>query len=124
LRLGTACTGLDIQEGAMRVHLLIEHALELETAHVRLEGLSVRFDGASGCLVVLALGQLQQLRSVGNAFARPINLFYGRSEPCTLATQLLCALLVRPDGRVFELTPDLLQPFFLLVVLKETPVGR
>ncbi len=65
LRLGAAGARLDIEEGAVRVHLAAKHALELELAHLRLEPLRVALDVARGGLVALALGQLQQLRRIG-----------------------------------------------------------
>jgi hypothetical protein len=105
----------------VRIHLLIEHPLELETPDIRLQGLGVRFDCSCGLFVVLAFRQLQQLGGVRDSLAGPVDLRYGRSQSCPLATQLLCTLLVRPDARVLELAGDLLEPFLLLVVLKETP---
>jgi hypothetical protein len=108
----------------VRIHLLVEHALELEAAYVRLEGLRIRLDGARGSLVVLAFRQLQQLARIGDALAGAIDLLYGRGEACALATQLLCPLLIGPDRRILELAGDLLEPLLLLVVLKETPEGR
>jgi len=108
----------------MRVHLIVEHALELEPAHVCLKGLSIRFYGTSGGLVIFGFRQLEQLSGVCNALTCPVDLFYCRGEPCALATELLRPLLVRPDGGIFELAPYLLEPLFLLVVLKETPSRR
>jgi hypothetical protein len=108
----------------VRIHLLVEHALELETANVCLQGHGFGLDIASRRLVVLTLCQLEQLGGIGNSLRRPVNLLYRCSEPCTFAAQLLRTLLVRPDGRLFELAPDLLQPFFFLVVLKGTPEGK
>jgi hypothetical protein len=105
----------------VRIHLLVEHALELEPAYIRLESLRVRLDDACGGLVVLALSQLQELGGISDSLAGAIDLLYGRGETRALATQLLRPLLVRPDGWILELAGDFLEPLLLLVVLKETP---
>ena len=67
LGFGAAGAGLDVHEGAVRVHLAVEHALELEAAHLGLEALRVALDVARGGLVVLAFGELEQLGGIGDA---------------------------------------------------------
>jgi hypothetical protein len=101
----------------------VEHALQLETTHLRFEGLRVPFDVGRCALVVLALGEIEQLRGVGNAFGRAIELADLRRQPGAFAPQLLRTLGFRPDRGVFQLAADLLQALFLEIVFKETPEG-
>jgi hypothetical protein len=91
-------------------------------AHHRLELARVRFDIARRGLVVLALGQIEQLGGIGDTLGRPIDFTDVRGQPRPLPSELLSALLVRPDRGVLQLAPYLLEAFFLEVVLKETPV--
>jgi hypothetical protein len=108
----------------MRIHLLVEHALELEAAHSFFERLGVVLDGTRGSFVVLALGQLEQLCGVSNSLARPIYLVYCRREACALTSELLSPLLIGPDAGLLELASNLFEPLLLLVVFKETPEGQ
>lgn len=62
-----------------------EHALELETSHVRLERHCLGLDVPGGCLVVFALGEIEKLRGVGNALGRLVNFLNGGGEPGALA---------------------------------------
>jgi hypothetical protein len=105
------------------VHLLVEHAFQLEAPDALLERLGIRLDGARSPFVVLGFGELEQLCGVRNSLAGLIDLLYRGGKPRALASQLLCPLLVGPDSRVFQLSGDFLEPLFLLVVLKETPEG-
>src|SRR3546814_11025602 len=61
LRLGTAGPGLDVDEGVGRIHLAGEHALELQPVDAAGEALDILDHGAGRVLVVLGLGQVQQL---------------------------------------------------------------
>jgi hypothetical protein len=108
----------------VRVHLAAEHALELEPAHLALEPLGIAADVARGALIALRLGQLQQLRRIGNALGGGIDLPDVGVQAGALLPQLLRPLRLRPYRRVLELPPYLLQALFLAVVLKETPVAR
>src|SRR5581483_6428319 len=124
LSLGPAGTGLDVEEGAVRVHLLVEHAFELETPHIRLQRLRIRLDRPGGGLIVLALGHLEKLSGIRDALAGPIDLLHGCRQSGALAPELLRPLLVGPDGRILELAGNFLEPLLFLVVLKETPEGK
>jgi hypothetical protein len=57
---------------------------------------------------------------MAHAAQRLHHLFQARP----LATQLLGALRIIPDGRVFQLTTDLDQAFLLGIEVKDTPYGR
>jgi hypothetical protein len=102
----------------------VKHALQLETSYVGLKSLRVGIDVASGGFVALTLRELEQLGGVRYAFSGAVDLARVGGQLGPFAPQLLRPLGLRPDGRVFELAADLFQAFFLVVVLKETPVRR
>jgi hypothetical protein len=108
----------------VRVHLAAEHAFELEPANLAFELLGIAPDVLGGGLITLPLGQLEQLRRIGDALGRAIDLREVGAEAGTLLPELLRPLRLRPDGRVLELPPYLLEALFLAIVLKETPVAR
>jgi len=108
----------------VRVHLAAEHALELEAADLGIQPQGVLLDVAGGRLVALALGELQELRRIVDALGGAINLPDLGGEARTLFPELLRALRLRPDARVLELPPYLLEALFLAIVLKETPEAR
>jgi len=91
-------------------------------AHHRFELAGIGLDITGRGLVVLALGQIEELSGIGDAFGGPINFSDVRGQPRPLPSELLSTFLVRPDGGVLQLAPYLLEAFFLGVVLKETPV--
>jgi hypothetical protein len=105
----------------MRIHLAIEHPLQLELAHAAFEAHCVPLDVFRGALVVLALGELEQLRGVGDGLGRAVQLLELRGKLRTLAAELTCLVRVLPDGRIFQLANYLFEAFLLVVVLKETP---
>jgi hypothetical protein len=108
----------------VRVHLAAEHALELQPADIALEALSILLDVPGGGLIGLCLGQLQELRRIGDALGGAIDLRDVGTEARALLAELLRPLRLRPDGRILELPTYLLEALFLAVVLKETPVAR
>jgi hypothetical protein len=105
----------------VRIHLAAEHALQLELAHAAFEARRVTLDVFRGAFVVLALGELEQLRGVGDGLCGAIQLLELRGELRALAAELTCLVGVLPDGRIFQLANYLFEAFFLVVVLKETP---
>lgn len=68
----------------MRVHLVGEHALELETADVRLERHGFGLDVLGGRFVVFAFGEIEQLAGVGNALGCLVDFLDSRREPGAL----------------------------------------
>jgi hypothetical protein len=92
----------------MGIHLAVEHALQLETAHASFEADGFALDVRRGALVVLALGQLEELRRIGDRFRGPVELGQLGSELRALAPELLRLVGRLPDRRVFELAIDLL----------------
>jgi hypothetical protein len=108
----------------VRVHLAAEHALQLEAADFALEPLGVPPDVLGGRLIALPLGQFQELRRVGDALGRAVDLRDVGAEAGALLPELLRPLRLRPDGRVLQLPPYLLEALLLAIVLKETPGAR
>jgi hypothetical protein len=70
----------------VRIHLVAEHPLELETAYVGLERLGFGLDVARGSLVVLAFRQLQQLGSVRDALGCAVDFLDSGSQARALAS--------------------------------------
>jgi hypothetical protein len=108
----------------VRVHLTAEHALQLEPADRLLQPLGVAPDIPRRGLIALPFGELQQLGRIGDPLGGAVDLLDGGTEPRALPSELLSALRLRPDRRILELPPYLLEALFLEVVLKETPVAR
>jgi hypothetical protein len=108
----------------VRIHLAAKHALEFQTAHAGFERARIAFDIARGGLVVLAFGQLEQLRRIADRVVGAVELVEFRAQARTLAPELLGALGCAPDRRVFEFAAYFFEAFFLAVVLKETPSRR
>ena len=105
----------------MRVHLAAEHALELELAHALLEAGGIPLDVLRRRFVVLAFGELEQLRGIRDGLAGAVELLELGGELGALAPELLRLVRLLPDGGVFQLATDLFETFLLGVVLKETP---
>ncbi len=93
-------------------------------AHVRLEALRLGVEVACRGLIVLRLREFQQLRGIRDALGGALDLADIAGQTRALASELLGAGGVGPDGGVFELAPYFLEPLVLAVVLKETPVAR
>ena len=108
LRLGAAGASLDIQKCTVRIHLAAEHALELEPAHTGLELTGIAFDLARRGLIVLELGQFEQLRRIADRMSGAIEFRKLGDQPRALAPELLGTLGCAPDCRVLQLAADFL----------------
>jgi hypothetical protein len=106
----------------VRVHLAVEHALQLEAAHLGFEPLCIGVDVASGGFVSLAFGKLEELRCVRYAFGGALDLAGVGGEARPFTSQLLRPFGFGPNGRIFQLAPYLFEALLLEIVLKETPV--
>jgi hypothetical protein len=105
----------------VRVHLAVEHPLQLEPADTAFEIHGVALDVLRSARIVLALGEFQQLRSVGDGFGGAVELRKLGGQLGAFAPQLLRLVGRLPDGRIFQLAVDLFEALLLGVVLKETP---
>ena len=105
----------------MRIHLAVEHALELELAHALFETVGVFLDCSGSRFVVLALGEIEELGRVGNRLRGAVELIELRGKLDAFAAELAGLLGILPDRRIFQLASYLFEAFLLDVVLKETP---
>ena len=121
LRLGASGARLNVHEGIVRVHLAVEHALQLELADAAFEAHRVALDVARRGLIVLAFRELEQLRGIGNGLAGAVELVDLGAQLRAFAAELLRLVRLLPDGGVFQLAIDLFESLLLGVVLKETP---
>jgi hypothetical protein len=88
------------------VHLAAEHALELEPAHAGFELAGVALDIARRRLIVLALGQIEQLRRVADRIAGAIEFGELGDQARAFAPEFLGALRRAPDGGILQLAAD------------------
>jgi hypothetical protein len=86
--------------------------------------LCIRINVQRGGLIAFAFRQIEQLGGFRNAFGRTVELLDRDSQARALAPKLLGTVLVRPDGRILQLTRDFLEALLFLIVLKETPEER
>lgn len=82
--------------------------MELQALHVVLVAVHVGHHGLRGLLVLLALGQVQQLVGLGQAFLDIGDAADELLQGGALAAQRLGALRVVPDVRDFQLPGDFL----------------
>jgi hypothetical protein len=121
LGLGAAGARLDVEEGAVRVHLAREHALELEPLELCVDRAEVLLDRPHHALVCVGLGHVEELGGLAGASRQFVEGGDHAIEPGPLATELLCALGVLPDGRVFEFAQYFGQSLALARIVKDTP---
>jgi hypothetical protein len=105
----------------VRVHLAVEHALELEAAHALFERDGLPLDVPRGRFVLFAFGEIQQLGGIRDGLGGAIQLTELGGQLGAFAPELLSLVGVLPDGGIFQLAIDLLEALFPGVVLKETP---
>jgi hypothetical protein len=102
----------------------MKHALQLEAPNVGFESLRVVVNISRGRLVSLAFREFEEFRCVRDTLGGTVDFASIGGQFRAFASQFLRPLGLRPDGRILELTADLFEAFFLIVVLKETPVRR
>ena len=88
---------------------------------MRGETLDIAGHGLRGVVVVLGLGQFQQLRRAREPVGQATDAVDGLVEQRTFAPQRLCAFGVVPDVGVFEFAFYFFQALALGVVVKDTP---
>ncbi len=95
LRFGTARTCLDVQEGAVRVHLAAEHALEFQAPYPGFECIGFLLDVARRGFVVFTLGELEQLGCIADRGVGAIEFRQLGRQPRALFPELLGTLEAR-----------------------------
>jgi hypothetical protein len=78
-------------------------------------------DGFYGGIVAFVGGQLQQFTGVVEPVADAVQAFHEVGEARPLATQILRALRIVPDVRVFQFAGYFFETFALDRVVKDTP---
>jgi hypothetical protein len=114
-------SGLDVDEGIRRVHLVREHALEFERAKARFGGIEISDDRRHGFFIVLSLGEREQLSGVVEPAGQVTQGRYDTLEFDTFAAELLGAFRLVPDTRVFEFAIDFYESFRFAIEVKDTP---
>jgi hypothetical protein len=121
LRLGAAGAGLDVDKRVRRIHLAGEHALELELPDFRREVVDVVVDRRNRALVVLADREIEQVAGLAERIGQRADPADDAIEIRALLAELLRALRVVPDVRIFELARDFFEAFGLRIEVKDTP---
>jgi hypothetical protein len=102
LRLGAACTGLNIEEGIVGVHFAGEHALKFEPFDFRGRPAHVRLYLLGGRQVRLLRSQVDQLGGIVQTALEMIQPDDDLLKFGALLAQVLRALGVVPDARLLE----------------------
>jgi len=106
----------------VRIHLAGKHALEFQRLDFARERIDVGRNGLRGAFVVFRSSQLQQFFGPAQAFRQAADAVDDLVELSAFLAELLRALGLIPDVRIFQLAADFLQAFALGVVVKDTPV--
>ena len=120
LGFGPARARLNVEKGAVRVHLAGKHPLEFQALHdcreIRHVGLDFRRRGA----VRFPGDHVEQFTGIAQAERQPVEALDHLFEFGALTTQILGAVRVVPDARLFQLARYFLETFVLVVVIKDT----
>ena len=121
LGLRAAGAGLDVDESIPGIVRAAEHALELEALDILAHHIDVAAEPAEGGLVLLRLGQIEQIRRVGEAALDALEVPHQPFELRALAAEQLGPRRVFPDLGVFQCLLYFGQPLALAVEVKDTP---
>jgi hypothetical protein len=105
----------------VRVHLAVEHPLELKLAHFSFQTLRLALDIAGRGLITFRFREVEQFAGLSDTAAGTVDDLQLGGQTRTLLAQLLRLRGILPDRRVLKLQSYLFQPLFFSVVLKETP---
>lgn len=121
LGFGSAGTRLDIDVGAVGVHLAREHATELETSEIGIQRIQFRFSLTRQFVITFFSGEFQD---VGKVRQPGLELLDGEDDAFklrALPAQFLGILGVVPDLVIRELKLYLREAFLAVFVVKGTP---
>ena len=121
LCLGAAGPGLDVEKGVRRVHLLREHAPQLQTDEGRLPTLDVLLDRAQHGSIVLVAGELEELGRVQKPPVDGGDHVDELGEDRAFPAQGAGAFGLVPDFRLFQVEGDLLEARLPGLEVKDTP---
>jgi len=108
LCLGTAGAGLNIDETVVGIERVGEHPPKFQALDLRLQRMSVGFDGNQGVGIVLFTRHVQQITGVLQAGVDGLEGIDNGFERFLLFAEILGALGIVPNGGVFEFPVDLL----------------
>jgi hypothetical protein len=114
---------LDVEKGAVRVHLAGKHPFEFEPFDHRGKRVGVPFDLADGSRIGLFGCQFEQFAGVAQTACQPVEVADDAFEIGALPPQFLRALGVVPDSGLLELASYLLEALVLGIVIKDTSSG-
>ena len=121
LGLGTAGASLDIEVAVVGVHLVAEHAAELELLENFAQALDFGHDVVHGAFVVFFGGHFQQIARIGQATGQVVDGFDDLRQGSAFTAQALGVFGLVPDVRVFEFAVYFDETIMLLIVVKDTP---
>src|SRR5439155_2605236 len=124
LSLGAAAARLDIDETGIGIHRIVEHPTEFHVADRPLERLDVLRYGDERRVIALAAGELEEFSAVLQPRAEVRERADDALELFSLFAELLRALRVAPDARVFERLCNRSEPLRLEVEVKDTSADR
>jgi len=124
LGLGATGAGLDFDEAVVGVHRVAEHATEFELLDLALQLAEIGLDRLEGVVVVLGLGELEEILEVARLRVDLLQRQYHVFELALFLAELLRALGVVPDGRVFQRAVNFFELRCFHIVVKDTSVVR
>jgi hypothetical protein len=101
-----------------------EHAPELEVLDHLADGHDIGLDGLERRVVAFAAGEVEELARIGKAGIDLLERAAGFLERAALLAEVLRALRIVPDLRVFEGLGDFYEACALVVVVKDTSAAR
>ncbi|MGF6303935.1 hypothetical protein OKW42_007288 [Paraburkholderia sp. WC7.3d] len=116
--------GLDVEKGVVGVGRIGEHPAKFHVGDACLDGLGVGFAGEQRVVVGFFARHVEQVLRVAHVVGDRRELADRIVEQLLFLTECLGVLRVVPDVRVFEFPVDFDQTKCLVVVVKDTPVGR
>jgi hypothetical protein len=105
----------------VRIHLAGKHALEFQRLDLARDCVDIGGNRRDGTFVLLGLGQLQQFVRAAQAIVQAADAVDDLVELRAFLAELLGALGVVPDVRIFKLAANFLETFLLRLVVKDTP---
>ena len=124
LRLGAAGARLDVDEARCRIHRIVEHPAEFQIGDALFARGEVGGDRFQRRVVGLGARETEELRAVPEIAVKRGHVVYHALERLLLLAELLRALRIVPDLRIFELALDFGQAHRLHVEVKDTSADR
>ena len=104
-----------------RIHLAGEHALEFELVDFRGELIDIVGDCSDRAFVVFADRKIEQIAGLAERIGQRADAADDALEIRAFLAEILRALRVVPDVRIFEFARDFFEPLGLHIEVKDTP---